>query len=361
MNRQEIQLLQKFNGYPSLTITLPASRRGPENRQIPIRLRNLAGQAVERLHGEFNKRDAEPLLVRLEKLVESINYRHTLDGLALFVNRDFARAIHLPFPLKERVVVDKTFFTRDLVFAINRTPRYWTLVLSEKPTRLFECTRDDFTEIQDGNFPIVHDGPGGQEPLPGGYGIEKTSYRDERHRQFFRKVDANLKTVLAQDPLPLVVVGVDRFLAFFNEVTHHGRSIFATLTGSHDKTSPAELARLVWPLAKASFAEKRKEVLLELDKAVGERKVVSSVGEVWRMAHEGRGRLLLVEEDFHYPAVLDKTGMNITPVDDATLPGVIDDAVDEIIEAVLSKQGEVVFMDNGQLGSYQRIALILRY
>jgi hypothetical protein len=300
-------------------------------------------------------------LVRLEQLAGAIDYHHTLDGLALFVNRDFARAVLLPFELQERVVVDESFYTRDLVFAINRTPRYWTVALSEKPTRLFEGTRDSLTEVQIGGFPMTHTGPGGERPLPGGFGVEKSAHRDERHRQFFRQVDAALKPLLTEDPLPLAVVGVDRFLAFFNEVTEHKAAVVTMLTGSHDKTSAHELGQLVWPLVKANLDQQRQQVLAELDKAVGAQKTVSTIGEVWRLAHEGRGRLLLVEQDYHVPARVDATGAHITPADGPDAPDVIDDAVDEIIETVLEHQGQVVFVDNGQLEAHQRIALILRY
>jgi hypothetical protein len=267
----------------------------------------------------------------------------------------------LPFTLKARVNVGETFLTRDLVFAMNRTPRYWTLVLSEKPTRLYAGTRDDLIEIQDGGFPSVHEGPGGEQSLPGGFGIKKSAYRDEYHRQFFRQIDAALKPFMADDPLPLAVVGVVRFLAFFNEVTDYKDSILTTLQGSHDKTSPHELGKLVWPLVKDAFTEQRQQELSELNRAVGERRFASAIGEVWRLASEGRGQLLLVEEGFHFPARVDETGRHLTPADDVTAPDVIDDAVDEIIETVLSKQGRVVFVENGQLEMHQRIALTLRY
>ena len=174
-------------------------------------------------------------------------------------------------------------------------------------------------------------------------------------------MDDALKPFLANDPLPLAVVGVDRFLSFFNEVTDHKDSILTTLQGSHDKTSPHELSKLVWTLIKDALAEQRRQVLSELEKAVGERKFASTVGEVWRLANEGRGYLLLVEEDFRFPARVDETGRHLTPADDAAAPDVLDDAVDEIIETVLRKQGRVVFVENGQLEAHQRIALILRY
>jgi hypothetical protein len=79
------------------------------------------------------------------------------------------------------------------------------------------------------------------------------------------------------------------------------------------------------------------------------------------MAEEGRGDTLLVEQDFHYPATVDETGLILTPAEDAAAPGVIDDAVDEVIEDVMMKGGSVVFVDNGALAQHQRIALILRY
>lgn len=58
---------------------------------------------------------------------------------------------------------------------------------------------------------------------------------------------------------------------------------------------------------------------------------------------------------------MDETGRHLTPADDITAPAVMDEAVDEIIEAVLSKQGQVMFVDNGQPEGHRRIALTLRY
>lgn len=361
MNKHDIELLQKISGYPALTITLPTHRTSPENRQDPIRVSNLVTEAHERLLTEFSKREIGPLLSQLDNLVETIDYRYTLDGLAFFVNRDFARVFFLPFSLKERVAVDETFFTRDLVYAMNRTPRYWALVLSEQPTRLYEGSRETLTEVNEESFPLTHTGPGGELPLPGGFGIKKSQYRDERHRQFFRQVDAALRPFLLDDPLPLIVVGVDRYLAFFSEISDHKDAISATLEGSHDSTPEHELGELVWPVVKQALAKERQKYLDELDQAVGERKIASTISDVWHMAQAGRGRLLLVEEDFHYPARVDESGLQISPADDIEAPDVLDDAVDEVITTVLEKGGEVVFLENGELDAHSRIALILRY
>lgn len=361
MNRSDVYLLQKIRAYPCLTIILPTHRTAPGNRQDPLLLKNLIAEAASRLLAEFNKRDVETLLKRLDDLTSAIDFSRSLDGLALFVNRDFARAFHLPFPVKERVIIDETFATRHLVYALNHSVRYWVLALSEKPTRLFEGTNDVLVEIKEKGFPMVHDGPGGEAPLPGGFGIRRSAIRDEYLLKFFRKVDSALKAFLAEDDLPLILVGVDRHLAFFNEVTTHKHAIVGTLTGSHDKTSPHELSKLVAPILEAHLAEKVREAMAQLDKAIGEKKTASTIRDVWAFAHEGRGDLLLVERDFHYPARLDDSGKNILPAEDPSAPDVIDDAVDEIIEEVLNKKGKVVFVENGQLSEHGRIALTLRF
>ncbi len=361
MNRHDVRHIQQIMGYPCVSITLPTHRTAPENRQDPVRVKNLVREAANRLLEEFPKREIEPLLTRLEKLAESIDYNYLLDGLVLYANQDFSPSFILPFSVPERVVVDDTFLTRDLVHALNHTARYWVLSLSEKPTRLYEGVLDNLVEIQDEGFPMEHTMPGGAKSLPGGKGIRKSAYRDEYHRKFFRQVDSALKTFMDIDRLPLVVVGVDRYHAFFNEVTRYQDQIIGRITGNHDKTTAYELSKLTWPLVEESLVAKRQQVLGMLEKAVSDRKVATEISDIWQKATGGLGYHLLVEENFEYPARLDESGQNLIPAEDVTAPDVIDDAVDEIIEFVIHSGGEVTFMEDGQLEKYQRMALILRY
>lgn len=361
MNRHDIMMLAARHGYPCLTITLPTHRTSPENRQDPIRLRNLTRQAAERLTAEFGKRDAEPLLQALEQLADSIDHAHNLDGLALFVSADLARFDRLPCPLPERVIIDESFFTRDLVYALNRSPHYWVLVLSEQPTRLFEAFRDDLQEVTTGSFPMFHTGPGGERSLPNDPAINASRFRDEHHRIFFREVDRALTTVLASEDLPVVVIGVDRWLSFFNEVTSNAPKIIATFLGNYDRASGHELGKLVWPTVQEKMAERCAAVLGELAVAVGGQRSASTLGEVWRFAQEGRGATLVVEEGYHEAATLDETGLRLLPAGEGGGPTALDDAVDAVIATVLEKGGRVVFVNDGTLTAHSRIALILRY
>lgn len=105
MNRHGIQILQNIRGYPALSVLVPTHRAPPGDRQDQIRVKNLVVQAIDRLLAEFSKREINRLLAQLRKLLAQIDYSRTLEGLALFVNRDFARKFYLPFSVKEKVLV----------------------------------------------------------------------------------------------------------------------------------------------------------------------------------------------------------------------------------------------------------------
>ncbi len=361
MNRIDLMRLLEHKQYPCVSIMLPTHRHSPDNLQDPVRVKNLVTEANNRLIEEFGKRDSAEVSKRLDEIVNLIDYRNTLDGLAIYVNKDVAKKYYLPFTLTERVVIDESFAIRDIMFAVNRSHRYWVLVLSEQPTRLYEGFQDTLVEAEDTEFPFTHEGPGGATKLPGGVGINISAYRDERHRQFFREIDASLLELLKKDPLPLIVVGVDRYLAFFDELSVNKSLLAGTLKGSHDSTTPPELAKLVWPLVQDYCAEQRQQILGRLAESIGQNRYAVGFDEVWKVAQEGRIERLLVEENYYVAAKPDALGINPKPVADSKAQGVHDDAIDQIIEQVLITGGQVSFFDADSLKDNSRLAAILRY
>jgi Bacterial archaeo-eukaryotic release factor family 3 len=358
--RSELKRIQSHNDYPSISLLAPTHRTSPANKRDRIVVKNLAAKGLERLHGEFKKREVASVVQNLNKLINQVDWMHTLEGLALFAGKDEAIAVYLPFKVKARFVIDATFATRDLLFTLNRAPRYRVLVLTEKPARLFEATTNVLTEITEKPFPMVHVGPGGASKLPGGQGINRSAVRDESHRQFFTKVDDALAAIQKEDPLPVVVVGVDRYLAFYQEVTKNPDAIVGLVAGSHDDPKPSALGKLVWPVFKAGATLRRTRALMRLNEAVSLNRHASGIDQVWRAAHENRCQTLLVETDFEYPADLAPDGDRLLPYTGRGAAA-LDDAVDEVIENVVAKGGEVFFYEPGVLDLHQQIAAVLRY
>lgn len=358
MNRADIEKLQQTHAFPAVSILAPTHRHEPGTGEDRIRLRNLADRARDRLLGMYPKREVAPVIDRLQEALATLDLNRPSDAVALFATRDTTYLFKLPFSVHEHVVVDETFATRDLVRGLARTPRYRVLPLAEKPARLFEATGDALVEVRTGGFPIEVEGGRGEPLESGGYPVH-TSRSDEQQRQFFRRVDRALGAASADDPLPLVVVGVERDLAYFEEVTQHRRSIASRIEGGYERTPPSELATVVAPAVQHYFDERRSGALARLIEAIGTHRTALGVDAVWHAAHEGRGDTLLVEEDyFAGPSRLVGGRLQPAAADD---PDVLDDPVDEIVEAVLAHHGDVIFLDRHALAEHGRIALITRY
>ncbi|MDW8396154.1 MAG: hypothetical protein RMM31_07920 [Anaerolineae bacterium] len=361
MNRYEIQLLQNIRANPCVTITMPSHRTSPDNKQDPIRLKNLVAEATDRLLRDFSKRELEPLLKRLEQTTAEIDHEHNLEGLALFVNRDFARVYRLPFPLPERVVIDETFATRDLVYALNRTVRYWAIALAEKPTRLFAGTNDVLVEVTEGEFPLTPEPPS-RAALGRLQGrTDRVGEKPDLEARFIEQLDDAFEPFHKQESLPIVLIGVERLIGAFRKHSRFAGAVVLEIRGNHDSTSAHDLGKLIEPRIGEIIAERGRQALSELEAAVGARRCASTIGEVWRYAHEGRGATLLVEQSYHAPARIDATGLHLLVAEDTTPPEVIDDAVDDVIETVIRMGGRVVFVPDGTLREHGRIALVLRY
>ncbi|MFH7243359.1 MAG: hypothetical protein ACHWZW_10970 [Spirulina sp.] len=357
ITRHDVKELQALTKVPALSILLPTHRTSPDNKQDPILVKNLVNEAKDRLSQEFSTRDLEPLLKNLDDLVNDIDYTYALDGLALFVSHDIAKKFYLPFTVPHRVVIDQTFATRDLVYGLHRAQRYWVFLLSQGLTRLLAGTGDTLEEVTDGQFPMAMEGPGATTALPDS---ADSAYVDDRHRRFFQQVDQAFTAYAEDDSLPIVLGGVVRQISFFQEVSQYTNLVAGTLTGNFDKATLSELAPQVWPMIEGVRTQQREAALQDLDTATGEGKVVSTIEEVWRLANDGRGKLLLVEKGYHVPAIVTAKG-GLETVAEPGGTDVMDDAVDEIIEAVLAKGGDVMLMEDGSLPNAQRIALTLRY
>ncbi|MEO8447189.1 MAG: hypothetical protein ABI528_06815 [bacterium] len=358
MKKEILSKLQSFSEYPCVSILMPTHRSFPENQQDKIRLKNLVKDASKRLLEEFNKDEISSILKSLDDVIDGVDFNNTLDGLAIFINKDHQEKILTPFPLKERIMIDKVFSTKDIIFGINRTEPYLVLSFSEKQAMLFKGVREDLTEIKNDSFPILNT----FYPLKaqGDEGDEITA-NIEREKMYLRHVDKTLNDMNAEDEYPVVLLSVPQKVALFKEVTANNKTLLNVITGNYEHSSASELSKIVWPEVKKSLAELRQQVLAELDDAIGKNKYATGIDEVWKAANEGRGYKLLVELGFQYPAKVDETGLQLVPVEVNPGEEIMDDAVDVVLDKVIQTGGKVVFFKNNDLSKFNKIAMILRY
>lgn len=361
---EELRTLQSVRGYPLITIAMPTHRAFPENKQDPIRFKDLVRATRQRLSNELNKREVHEIDLQLASLAERIDWVHTLDGLVIFLGGGIERIVYLPVSVRERVIIDETFATRDLVVAQSKLLRYWVLALSTETTRLFEGWGDQLLEVESEYFPMVYDGPRSGDPdnpLPGGFGIDPSKYRDEQYRKYFRSVDKALCTSIGQPNAPVVVIGVVRNRALFAQVRSRDYEVIAELDGSVERETVHQIAKRVQPALEQYFERRAQAALAELGAAISAGHYTCSLADMWHYSRQGRASLLIVERDYAVAGRWDEERKTFTIVEDPSEPGIIDDIVDDIIEATLLHHGRVEFVLPGAITQCQHIAMALRY
>lgn len=350
--------------YPSVSIFMPTHRAHPETQQDPIRLKNLLADARQRLNAEVGKRPSWPIIDQLERITEHLDWRENQDGLALFASEQYAAVVRLPFTVEERVTVDRTFETREIVAAFQRLPHYLVLTLAEQQTRLFAGTGPTLEEIRDYGFPVVSGGAPGATRRPDAPQMARSNIREAHLQEFYREVDGALAHALADEPHPVVVIGARPSLGFFDDVSRHRDRIIARVEGSHAEASAAAVAQLAWPEVERWLQQQRQAAVQDVGTARGANLLAPGLDDAWHAARAGRGARLIVEQGYRQPAIVHRETGSIELVS-GTVQGVgprhLDDAVDALAELVLGMGGEVLFVDDGALADFGHIALILRY
>lgn len=356
MDQMTLQKLMEVKEFPCLSIILPTYRTAPDNQKTSINLKRLFKQAEEMLVDAMGKKEAAGYVDKTKNLIEGVDISRTLDGLALFVSKEIALQVDLPFSVRERVILDKTFATREIIMAVNRGTCYYILDLSLHKVRLLKCYREHAEEVLEAGFPMMSD----FDELvlnPSDFSSEKK----KQIKEFFNRADKAFMPLYRKEPYPLILAGVQKNLAFYREIVDMEGLILDQMEGNFETTTPHDMGRKAWERVRENMKKRRHDALNELQKAVSQQKHAYGLPEVWTLAQEGRIGLLIVEENYAPTAQILPNNSLVLDVSVDGGNGLIPDAVDEVAETVLEKGGKVVFVDDGSMGNFRKIAAILRY
>lgn len=303
-------------------------------------LLRLVDRAEARLRTEAAPEVADRIVADLRDLAHGATASPTRQAVALYAGEGIRRSFSLPVSVRDRVVVDPTFATRDLVRSLHQTPRHALLVLTAEEARLFEGSGDVLEPVTRHGFPLRADGCRGA----GAY---------------LRAVDKALAAHLRSRPSPVVLAGVDRLTAEFRRRSRATTRWAGTIPGSHLTRRLPELADLTRPVLE-EYLRSREQEALRLLADTAARRTASGLGAVWLASRVERPEMLVVEEDLFCAARLSDDGERLLAAADPEEPGVLDDVVDEVIEAVLRRGGWVALAASGALRAHGGIALTVR-
>ncbi len=338
-----VMVLQSMTNYPSVSLLMP-TRPGELDKDQAARLHGLRESAAQRLKEE-GVAGAERMLAELDRLIATVG-EITLDrGLALYVNEHHAQMFALPVDVRERVVVDPTFATRDLVRALHRTPRHVVLALSAQEARLFVGQLGAVGRADTSKFPMT---------------IGEDAQRKEPAEAFLKRVDRALGSYLRLRPAPIVLIAAEPTLSRFTQSSTNLARLAGKVVGNHITTPLAEVADLVAPHIENYLASRQDEALALLEQRRGQDKAVLGLESVWLASRWERPEMLAVEFDFFFPARISPDGDSLQAADDVEHPDVTDDVVDELVEQVLARGAWVALVEPGRIPDDQRVALTTR-
>ena len=324
--------------------------------------------AVEKLRSQLNEKDElqAGIITKVKLLAEQARNITGESGVGIFASPSLARICTFPFEVQEKIHVNDSFEIRELVQKERYTREYFVLLLGGNVTRLYKGKEGKLREYQDINFPASFDGHEFELPVQTNQGDNalsptrrETAVPTQSLTEFHNVLDAKLRDYLT-DASVLILAGPEKESALFLNQSAHAPKIKGKVAGSYSAFNMNELEKKCWNALKLDLKKNQMQLIDRL-REQGPAFVSAGLRDVWRSAREGKGNILLVEKGLEVPAYLGMDDYSIELTPSRHDQPMIVDAVDSIVETVIEKNGCVVFVENGLLKDYQRIALMNRY
>ena len=353
-----LKKLKDIRSENCITIIATTHRTKPDYLNDGLRLKNLIKEAEDRLMADTTKRNATGLIEKLNNLASSIDHSKNLESLLLFVNDDIAEFTRLPIKVEDRIIIDDTFATRDLIRAMHLETHYYILVLSQEKTRLLEVMNDKVIQEVGNPFPYENTQFFSKNRAAAAIASKQTSLIAE----YFNQADKLVNEVRKENPLPVLICGLEENHNEYLKIADNKTSIFEVYLNKNMINEPAHtIVEESWEVVKEYIVQKNNARKEDLKKAVGQNKFLSDTNEIWRAISEGKIQTLFIEQGLFQPAVMKDDEIVYVSEEKRNNKGVIDDIYDEMIEANMDFGGDVVFLPKGELSKFNGFGAITRY
>jgi len=341
-----------------VTIILNTHRTLPDNEKDAIQLKNLIKDATSKLLEVCEQKTAESLTAKINDLASTINHRHNLESLILFVNDRVSEFVRLTIPVEDRVVVGNRFAMRELIRALHNQTNYYVLVLNKDEARLIEASNDKV--VKECGFPFPFQNELSQtshkaEPSDAGKIRNLTS-------EFFNQVDKVVNKVHKDHPLPILISTDEQHYQDYMRIADKPTVIFPEFLSRNRQTETDHaIVGDAWQIVQKLTQQQNNDRKVDLKMAVSTNKFISDTTEIFHAIKHGRVQTLFVEENLFQPAVIKNDTVVYVSEDTNNTTEMIDDIYDELIDLNMDFGGDVVFLPKESLTKFNGFAAMTRY
>ena len=355
--KDQLLVLANEKNSPCITIAFNTHRTSPDNLQDPIKLKNLAKEAEDRLLKEYDKREVADLLEKLNELPDQLEVNKNLESLNIYLSKDTFEYIRTTWPvINEGVWVDDSFAIRPLIKAVNRNTEYLVLYLTKKGVHLYEALNDSIVrEVENEDFPYT------ESSYNLTHLFSENDQQSNKLKEFYNQVDKAVQRANPEGHLFCLVVATNENYGLFHQEADIPSMYVGNITTDFNSpTMKNEFMEAAGKFIADYQHNNRTKAIEEMQEAVGKGQVVTDLQEIYQAALDGRGDLLIVHQDFQQPVrFLDERTFEL--VEDATEAGALDDIVSTIAWDVISKKGRAIFTSQEEIKDLGKIVLKTRY
>ncbi len=354
-------LLLTESYYPSISIIVSLDIKVNPQKEITGHLKVMVHKTSAELLKTYPKSIANPVIKKLKHLISEIDYTKVTKSIAIFVSPLLEKYYYLDIPLEDRIVIDDSFEIRDLVYAKKEIHKYILMIVSSKEVNFYLGNTSSILKL--GKLKAVDiDGLYHDMPDKVANFSDESKIKENKLNKFLHNIDLHLKQILLQYNIPVFFMGTPKTIGHFKQVSHHKKYIAEYIHGNYEEFTEAQLLELIEPYVIKWNKQKKEDLIKVIDDAMGNRTLAIGIKEVWRRATEKKGKHLIIEKNYVYPARQGAKKEIIFEYDDVVNNDLyIKDAVDDVIEKTLATGGIVEFVDEDVLKDYQKIVLIQYY
>lgn len=378
LSKDKLQHLSDFKGNDCVSIYIPTHRKGKEvhemkdSRVLKNHYQDIKNTLKERKGIPEN--EAIAFLEPIHELIQDREFwHHQTKGLSIFLADNFFEYYHLPYQVDAFSRLANSFYLMPLVSMFSDDDRYYILSLGLNKTRLMEATRYHIREIKGGLmmsngidevYKLYDFGKGIRNQSSSQHGSEQRSAGNKGgaafHGQgnasdddqqfiaeYFQNVEEELKDLISNHELPILLVGVDRLHPIFRDSVSAFKFFEEGITGNHEQTGKDRLHQLaneqVEPYL-SSNRHRQSEVYQEL---VGTGKASYNINDIAPAAIDGRIDTLFVVKGTHQYGVIDPTDNSVDTKKETTV-GAQDLVSKAAVETVLNS-GHTFLVDKEHL------------